>query len=331
MPGQPFLPLGLPFRQLSALPAGYRLDFSKFTGHMRLLVESARAFCSNAAMNQSPVETALSRAMIRWSLTKSTPVAESPRSWIFRVEQNGRNYGAIKILKPLAAEEEGRGARLMQWYGGEGAATIFDIHGNTIFMEWLDGGTLGDAVRAGHDDEATIAICTTVANLHRPRDGAPDDLQPLRQRFQALFDTNVRAWPHTARDLYARSSGIALKLFDRPSAQLPLHGDLHHDNILSSDRGWLAIDPKGLIGDPLYEVANVFRNPHGAIQLAASPKRINALADAVETRLGFNRKRVLGYAAAHSALSACWDLAAGSPITTDLAVLPHLLSAYDQA
>jgi streptomycin 6-kinase len=282
-------------------------------------------------MNQSPVETALSRAMIRWSLTKSTPVTESPRSSIFRVEQNGRNFGALKILKAEAAEEEGRGARLMQWYGGEGAATIFDIHGNTIFMEWLEGGTLGDAVRAGHDEQATIAIATLVASLHRPRADAPEDLQPLRERFQTLFDTNVRAWPHTARDLYARASGIALKLFDRPSPHVPLHGDLHHDNILASDRGWLAIDPKGLLGDPHYEVANVFRNPHGATQLAASPQRIAALADAFETRLGFNRKRVLGYAAAHSALSACWDLAAGNPITTDLAVLPHLLSAYDQA
>lgn len=281
-------------------------------------------------MNQSPVETALSRAMIRWSLTKSTPVADTPRSAIFRVEQNGRNFAALKIIKPLAAEEEGRGARLMSWYGGEGAATVFDSHGDTIFMEWLDGGTLGDAVRAGHDDEGTIAICTVVANLHRPRPDAPQDLQPLRQRFDALFATEVRAWPHTARDLYARASGIALKLFDRPAPSIPLHGDLHHDNILSSDRGWLAIDPKGLLGDPAYEVANVFRNPHGATQLAADPRRIGALADAFATRLGFNRKRVLGYAAAHSALSACWDLAAGNPITTDLAVLPHLLSAYDQ-
>ena len=50
---------------------------------------------------------------------------------------------------------------LMSWYGGEGAATVFEIHGDTIFMEWLDGGTLGDPVRAGHDAEGTIAICTS--------------------------------------------------------------------------------------------------------------------------------------------------------------------------
>ena len=283
------------------------------------------------AMNQSPVETALSRAMIRWSLTKSTPVAETPTSWIFRVEQNGRNFAALKILKSQSVAEERRGSALLNWYGGEGAATVFDMHGDTIFLEWLDGGTLGEPVRAGKDDEGTIAIATVVSNLHRARADAPDNLLPLRDRFQSLFDTDVRVWPHTARDLYARASGIALILFDRPSAQIPLHGDLHHDNILSSDRGWLAIDPKGLIGDPAYEVANVFINPVDGLQIAADPRRIAARADILSQRLGYSRKRILGWAAAHAALSACWTLADGNSITAQLACLPHLLSAYDKA
>ncbi|UJW85133.1 aminoglycoside phosphotransferase family protein [Devosia sp. SL43] len=281
-------------------------------------------------MNQSPVETALSRALIRWSLTKSTPVAETPTSWIFRVEQNGRNFAALKILKAHETEER-RGSMLLNWYGGEGAATVFDMHGDTIFMEWLDGGTLGDPVRAGKDDEGTIAIATVVASLHRPRADVPEGLLPLRERFQTLFDTDVRVWPQTARDLYARASGIAFKLFDRPSAQIPLHGDIHHDNILSSDRGWLAIDPKGLIGDPAYDLANVFINPKGAAHLAVDPRRIAARADILSERLPYGRKRILGWAAAHAALSACWELAGGNPITHQLACLPHLLSAYDQA
>jgi len=282
-------------------------------------------------MNQSPIETALSRAMIRWSLTKSTPLADSPASTIFKVEQNGRNFAVLKILKPAAAQEERRGAQLMNWYGGDGAATIFDVHGDTIFMEWLDGTTLGDAVRKGHDDQASTALCTVVAGLHKPRGDAPEDLLPLRDRFQALFDADVRSWPNTARDMYARASGIALKLFDRPTAQIPLHGDLHHDNIMSSDRGWLAIDPKGLIGDPSYETANAFSNPIGAEDQVKDPRRIAAMADMVAERLGYNRKRVLGWASAHSALSACWSIESGQSITWQLTMLPLLLSAHDQA
>ncbi|WP_172123067.1 aminoglycoside phosphotransferase family protein [Devosia sp. 919] len=282
-------------------------------------------------MNQSPVETALSRAMIRWSLTRSQPLADTATSWIFRVDQNGRNFAVLKILKAAPPDAERRGAALMAWYGGEGAATVFDSHGDTLFMEWLDGIPLGDAVRRGHDEEATVALATVIASLHRPRPQSPPDLLSLRERFQMLFDTDVRVWPHTARDLYARASGIALKLFDKPSAQLPLHGDLHYDNIISSGRGWLAIDPVGLFGDPAYEVAPAFVSPSGAEALVADPRRILALLDTFEARLDLPRKRVLGWAAAHAALSASLNLADGKPITIQLACLPNLLSAYDQA
>jgi streptomycin 6-kinase len=40
-----------------------------------------------------------------------------------------------------------------------------------------------------------------------------------------------------------------------------LHGDLHHDNILQHGDNWVVIDPKGVIGEPAYEVAAFIRNP----------------------------------------------------------------------
>jgi streptomycin 6-kinase len=40
-----------------------------------------------------------------------------------------------------------------------------------------------------------------------------------------------------------------------------LHGDLHHDNILQNGNRWIVIDPKGVIGEPAYEVAAFIRNP----------------------------------------------------------------------
>lgn len=42
-----------------------------------------------------------------------------------------------------------------------------------------------------------------------------------------------------------------------------LHGDFHHFNILRSAQGWVGIDPKGIIGDPCFEVVGFMRNPIG--------------------------------------------------------------------
>jgi len=50
---------------------------------------------------------------------------------------------------------------------------------------------------------------------------------------------------------------IALKneLLSSITNEIFLHGDLHHDNILKNDDHWLAIDPKGMVGDAEFEIA----------------------------------------------------------------------------
>ena len=51
------------------------------------------------------------------------------------------------------------------------------------------------------------------------------------------------------------------KLLKEPCKVKLLHGDLHHYNILANEKGWLAIDPQGVVGEPAYEVALFIRNP----------------------------------------------------------------------
>lgn len=284
-------------------------------------------------MNQSPAETALSRALIRWSLSRASLIAETPRAWVYKVEQDGREPAVLKQLKPGAGDEERRGSTLLTWYAGEGAATVFDATDDVIFMEWLGTETLGDVARGGRDDEATLEIAALVGKLHQARAEAPPDLPLLRPRFDALHDLPTTSWPATSRDLLARARGIAHQLFDRPAPAVALHGDLHHDNILRSRRGWLAIDPKGLVGDPAYEVANAFRNPAGGARLAADPRRVMRMAETFAAQLGLQKKRILAFAAAHAALSICWSIEAGEheEVTETLTVLPVLLAAYNAA
>lgn len=282
-------------------------------------------------MNQTPAQTALNKALIRWSLSRVELIAETPSSWIYRVEQNGRNPAVLKQLKPEAGDAELRGSALMAWYGGEGAATVFDSMGGVVFMEWLDGPTLGDAARAGRDEEAAVALAGVVKALHGAREADPPPLLPLRQHYRALFEMPASRWPAMSKDLLARAVGVAHKLFDKPAASVPLHGDLVHDNIVSSPRGWLAIDPMGLVGDPVHETAASFISPMDAPKLVTDARRIVRLAEVYEGRLGYGRKRMLGWAATHAALSACRDLAAGRPVTLQLNLLPLLLAAHDQA
>jgi streptomycin 6-kinase len=75
-----------------------------------------------------------------------------------------------------------------------------------------------------------------------------------------------------------------------------LHGDLHHENSLRHGERWMAIDPKGIVGDPAYEPAAFMRNPISEIPLIANPEglfrnRIRWFAKAGE----MDPKRICGW------------------------------------
>ena len=85
-----------------------------------------------------------------------------------------------------------------------------------------------------------------------------------------------------------------------------LHGDLHHFNILRSDaHGWLAIDAKGVVGEPAYETGALLRNPMPAVLDLPDPARVlRRRADALCEALDLDVARVYGWAYAQAVLSA---------------------------
>jgi streptomycin 6-kinase len=85
-----------------------------------------------------------------------------------------------------------------------------------------------------------------------------------------------------------------------------LHGDLHHDNILFDDeRGWIAIDPKGLIGDPAFHGSRFIQNFWGETPTSdLVQKRISLIASA----LNVPEKRVAQWAYVDCIISNCWTL-----------------------
>ena len=88
-----------------------------------------------------------------------------------------------------------------------------------------------------------------------------------------------------------------------------MHGDFHHFNILSSERGWLIIDPKGVIGPACYEVGPLLINPWGDL-LSGNNYRVmtKRRIDILHERLGFERDRIREWGLAHAVLSAWWSI-----------------------
>ncbi len=219
------------------------------------------------------------------------------------------------MLKVATVPEEERGATVLAWWGGEGAACVLALEGAALLMERATGSrTLVRMAASGDDDAATRILCATAARLHEPRPDPPASAVPLATWFADLA-------PAAAREggILARAHAAATHLLGTPREPTVLHGDLHHGNVLDfGPRGWLAIDPKGVYGERGYDFANIFCNPDAAT--ATAPGRLARQADIVSAAAGIERARLLMWVLAYAGLSAAWSLEDGDDPALALAV-----------
>ena len=244
-------------------------------------------------------QTQLEIYVRKWSLRQPLQIAESATSRVYKVIDEDRP-AVLKLLTPIGIEDESSGALALGHFGGEGAVRLYQAEQDAHLLEYADGINLAEFRRINGDEAALGHLISTIRQLHA-RSGRGDGYRTLRQRFKCLFEPNQLA----AADAQAnRAVAIARDLMASEENRGVLHGDLHHENILSTPRGWLAIDPKGLFGERVFDVANVFYNPR-TVDIA-SKKRVLYLADRFHSELGFNRERILQYALIYGHLSATW-------------------------
>ncbi len=253
----------------------------------------------------------------QWGLVPDgKPVVTSTAS-LLPVQWRGR----AAMLKLSLEADQTRGAALMEWWNGDGAAQVFARDGNALLMERATGTrSLADMARAGNDADACRILCQTASQLHRQRPGAPPGLVPLDLWFA---DLEPAARAHGG--LLAESHKTARLLLSEPADQAILHGDLHHGNVLDfGARGWRAIDPHALIGERGFDFANIFTNPDLAdpkCPVATRPGCFHQRLDVVATAAGLPRHRLLQWILAWAGLSVAWFLADNDPLVeVDLAI-----------
>lgn len=248
-------------------------------------------------MDQPP----LARYLRQWSLAADGSRSETPMSWLMPVRHRGR-AAMLKLPKP--GSDERTAAAVLRYFAGNGAVRVIAADADALLMERAEADlSLKAMALSGGDDRAAMILADCVALLHARR-GAPlpEGLVTLRDWFRSLF-------AHEADlPILARCAGVARHLLAAPNETTVLHGDLHHDNVLHSARGWLAIDPKGLIGERSYDVANLLGNPWPHGEIVHRPDRMLRQARLYATRLGLDPGRVLGFALAHAGLSASWSM-----------------------
>jgi len=248
-----------------------------------------------------------------WRLSDPALIADTFSSRIWRVTREDGTFAVVKALKDFDDyEDELRGAHLLDWRDGVGMVKLLAVEGKTMLLEYADGRLLTQELNEKGDRHATEIAAEVMAAIHSPSERpAPPDLQPLRERFTALFNKARFDRNAGGKSIYIEAAEVAEALLANPYSEKPLHGDLHHDNILMSGRGWLAIDPKGVLGDPAFDAANLFYNPVDRLDLAMEHERIAHMADVFSRALRQSERAILDHAFAYGCLSSAWHAGDG--------------------
>jgi streptomycin 6-kinase len=163
------------------------------------------------------------------------------------------------------------------------------------------------------DDEAATRIAARVMKQL---------WQPITTERPLLTVENWTAGLTKVRPYFAGTTGpfpahlvdaaeqIFAELVPSQGERVLLHGDLHHWNILSAQRQpWLALDPKGVIGEREYEVGALLRNPNLGNYTDPELKKLQDRRLRIfEEMLGFDRERMLAWGLAQAVLSAWWSV-----------------------
>ncbi|OAF12623.1 streptomycin kinase [Bradyrhizobium centrolobii] len=254
----------------------------------------------------------LENYLLRWSLVPDGDPVTTPAARLLPVL-----YGdQPAVLKLSHEEDERRGGTVMEWWDGEGSARVFARDDTALLLERATGSaSLANMARDGRDDNACRILCAAAAQLHAPWSKPFPELIPLAHWFRELEPAAAKYG-----GILVRCAETARVLLAEPGECVVLHGDIHHDNVLDfGARGWLAIDPKGLLGERGFDFANIFTNPDLADPtrpVATEPGCFARRLEIVTEAAKLERQRLLRWILAWTGLSAAWFLGDDDPLAT---------------
>lgn len=239
-----------------------------------------------------------------WNLSNPQLLTQTMTSHIYTVTHDTQTV-VLKLLSPSETEEQ-RGAVALRYFDGRGAVRLLRYDEGAHLLEYAAGDELVTLVERGEDENATRIIAQVIKQLHSvPQDPPRTGLVRLEHWFEALFAKATADRQAGTESIYVRSAALAARLLADQHEIRVLHGDIHHYNIRQSSRGWLAFDPKGVVGERTYDCANTLCNPVMP-ELVHNEPRLLTNAAILANMLALDLARVLAFTYAYACLNASW-------------------------
>lgn len=266
----------------------------------------------------------------KWNLTNYQIIPSYSANLIFKCFSETFGNVVLKIGDPSSGEILKEFNTLCQ-YNGSKFCRVFnaDIENGVILEECV---LPGNPLRDENSLEKRLSVfCPLYKGLHFAPTQA--ELYPTYTEWVNRI-TDYMSKRQDCKELYLhmkKARDIYLSLSTLYTQKVLLHGDLHHDNILlGKDGGYVIIDPKGVIGDPIFDVPRFILNEFGEEKDKLTYKKINYIICFLEKNLNIPDNIIRQCLYVKTLMAVCWCIEDGEEyagFTKDIALAEAILNS----
>lgn len=223
-----------------------------------------------------------------WNLKNLQPLDNLSYNYILSGYQEEK---PIILKLSLDQQSVDREAKALETFEGFGAVSVIEHQGGALLLKRA---IPGHQLKGQLPKEKAIKIaCRMMEQLHRAPLPKIHNFPYMKDWLSALD----KEWglPTTHQE---KARMLKNQLLITSRTTVLLHGDLHQENILSHGDGWLVIDPKGVVGDPINEIWACVENPEHDLNY-------------ISNYFNYTFDRAAKWYYVHLVLAACWQVEDG--------------------
>ena len=283
------------------------------------------------------VEKNMASLTAKWQIDELHLIDSFSASLVFK--GMSKAYGPIVMKFGIHQNDFNSEVEALTFFGDKAACRLHDVdyENRVLLEEALDPGTT--LFFEQNIEERLSAFCGLYKKLHSSSGKYTEYVQSLSQPYRHSSYTdwilNVTdyidkqpSWEEVATHM-KRAKAWYLEISEAYQDQSMLHGDFHYYNILKTHKGYKTIDPKGVIGHPIFDipryVLNEFWDEKDVDKVDGVVEKVLAT---LSEALGYPKDLLSKLMYIEGAMAMCWCVEDGMHIHDKEAVLESLDRIY---
>lgn len=187
-----------------------------------------------------------------WKLSNLVPVDNMSFNYVIKAVCNTNQPAVLKIGFDASVITDEK--RALIYFDGNASVRLIDYNEkyNALLLEQAIPGASLKSLYPDNDKFVIDCYADTVQKLHNKLLTNRHDFRHISDWLKKLDEFKSDQLPE---HLLQKAIHLKNVLLTSMRKEVLLHGDLHHDNVLKNGDSWLTIDPKGIIGEPEFEIA----------------------------------------------------------------------------